>query len=485
MARPPVAMTSDSSLAVYQAYRCANQRGLTTGESITDTHRSEHTSIFLTTINGTPTNAGVETGERSIMNRGGGGQYARGGYNNRYSSRGRGRGGASRGAPRSSAPRGVFADGIWHCDCTPRLPAEHFKVKKESKNQGRWFYTCQNQEPQRCGFFLWDEDAKVREEGAVLNNSRSEPKSRQAPTAQDGWDAGRSRGGMFAGIDPTAKITDINSKMVDDESTEDESPPPVYSSQQQNNGGIKRKADTANIDDDHDSNDDELLPWPLTGQEEQDLIDAADSVAPPPPETPRKAIKTGVYATPATTVEKKRTLPWLQDSTNASDRSRTPSALSHHHTDHLDSPSKQFTKTLPPIPEQSYSPTPTLQASMRDTPSNFSSAQGRYKDAFANPADSVSPLVTEALAALAGTFMPEDVLTTLRGILSKHDLKSQGVVKGRDISRLALKAKEAKIAELQARVATLEAERELDRGVIRSLRWEGEHGVHEGAVGEE
>jgi hypothetical protein len=49
---------------------------------------------------------------------------------------------------------------------------------------------------------------------------------------------------------------------------------------------------------------------------------------------------------------------------------------------------------------------------------------------------------------------------------------------------LALKAKDAKIVELRARVASLEAERELDRGVIRSLRWEGENGVH-GAVGEE
>jgi len=416
------------------------------------------------------------------MNRGGRGQYARGGYNNRYSARGRGRGGGSRGAPRSSAPKGVFADGIWHCDCTPRLPAEHFKVKKESKNQGRWFYTCQNQEPQRCGFFLWDEDAKVREEGAVLNNSRSEPKSRQAPAAQDGWDAGRSRGGMFAGVDPMAKATDIDPAKRDDESMEDESPPPIYSSQQHSNNSVKRKADTTNLDADNDS-EDGLLPWPLTGQEEQDLIDAADSVA-PPPETPRKAIKTGVYATPATTVEKTRTLPWLQESNNASDSPATPSALLRHQTNHLDSPSKQATKTLPPIPEHTYPPTPTLQASTRNTQPDISSAQGRYKDAFSNPADSASSLVTEALAALSGTAVSEDVLTTLRAILSKHDLKSQGVVKGRDISRLALKAKEAKIAELQARVASLEAERELDRGVIRSLRWEGEHGVH-GAVSEE
>lgn len=33
---------------------------------------------------------------------------------------------------------GLFADGIWHCDCdcSPRLPAEHFQVRKESPNKG-------------------------------------------------------------------------------------------------------------------------------------------------------------------------------------------------------------------------------------------------------------------------------------------------------------------------------------------------------------
>lgn len=417
------------------------------------------------------------------MNRGGRGQYARGGYNNRYSSRGRGRGGGSRGGFRSTAPRGVFADGIWHCDCTPRLPAEHFKVKKEGKNQGRWFYTCQNREPQGCGFFLWDEDAKLREEGAVLNNSRSEPKSGQASAAQDGWDAGRGKGGMFAGLNPMAKGTDNDATMEDDESTEDESLPPAYSLQRHKSSRAKRKADAASLDGDHDSRDDELLPWPLTGQEEQDLINVADSVA-PPPETPRKAAKTGVYATPATTVEKKRTLPWLQDEMDDSSVLTTPSVLPCHQRDYLESPSKQSAINLPPIPEQPYPPTPTLQAMTRNTQAKSSSTQGRYTDALLNPADSTSSLTNEALTALSGTSVTDEVLTALRRILSKHDLKSQGVVKGRDISRLALKAKEAKIVELQARVASLEAERELDRGVIRSLRWEREHGVS-GAVDEE
>jgi hypothetical protein len=438
---------------------------------------------LLSAKNDIPLRDADEIEARLIMNRGGRGQYARGGYNNRYSPRGGGRGGRGGGAPRSTAPKGVFANGVWHCDCTPRLPAEHFKVKKESKNKGRWFYTCQNQEPQRCAFFLWDEDAKLREEGAVLNNNRSEPKIKHIPAAQDGWNAGRSRGGMFAGVNPMPKDTNSEPLKEDDESTEDESPTPAYSSQHHNSNAAKRKVSTANLDGDHDSEDDELLPWPLTGLEEQDLIEAADSVA-PPPETPRKAAKTGVYATPSTTIDRKRTLPWLQRSAGASATPMTPFSLGSHQTSYSDSPSKQATKTLPAISEQIFPPTPTLQANMPAAQAGSPSPHARHRDALSNPADEASSLTAEALAALSSTSIPPHILAELREILSKYDLKAQGVVKGRDISRLASKAKEAKIAELQARIASLEAEQEVSRDVIRGLRWESKHGAH-GAVGEE
>jgi len=414
------------------------------------------------------------------MNRGGRGQHSRGGYNSRYSSRGRGYGGGGRSAPRSTEPKGVFADGIWHCECKPRLPAEHFKVKKETKNKGRWFYTCQNQAEKRCDFFLWDEDAKLREEGAVLNNSRSEPQQRQVSNAQDGWNAGRTRTGIFANIDPTA-TTPISKVVADDDdaTTDEGSPPPVYSSQQ---AGNKRKAEAADLNDDDDY-DDELLPWPLTGQEEQDLVTAADKIA-PPPETPRKAAKTGVYATPATTVQKKRTLPWLQESVEPTVAPRRPSVFGDQQKEYMNSPSKPPTKALPAIPEHVYGPTPTLQAPALESQAKSPSPPNRHRNALANPADSSSSLTNEALASLAGTSIPPSVLGNLREILSKHDLKTQGIVKGRDISRLALKAKEAKIVELQARIASLKAEKEVDRSVIRGLRWEDETGSRGALEGE-
>lgn len=314
----------------------------------------------------------------------------------------------------------------------------------------------------------------------MLNNSRSEPKSRQIPTAQEGWDAGRSRGGMFAGIDPISMEGGSTRQREDDESTEEGSPPPAYSSQQQGKSASKRKANAAMLDDDQD---DDLLPWPLTGQEEEELVNAADSIM-PPPETPRKVAKTGIYATPATTVEKKRTLPWQQVSAANPNTPTTPSLVGRQQTDYLDTPSKSPTKAPFAIPDVAYGPTPTLQASMGTPQFKSPSPPSRHRDALSNPADSSSALTTEALAALAGTSIPPSVLSNLHGILSKHDLKTQGVVKGRDISRLGLKAKEAKIVELQARIASLEAEREVDRGVIRALRWEGENGTR-GVVDED
>lgn len=47
----------------------------------------------------------------------------------------------------------------------------------------------------------------------------------------------------------------------------------------------------------------------------------------------------------------------------------------------------------------------------------------------------------------------------LGAILTKHDLRTEGVKMGRDISRAVLKTKEARIVELEERIRILEEER--------------------------
>ncbi|TKA69216.1 hypothetical protein B0A55_07733 [Friedmanniomyces simplex] len=423
------------------------------------------------------------------MYQGGGGRYRGRGGSSSY--RG-GRGGQGN-APRAIL-KGLFADGIWQCDCAPRLPAEHFKVKKEGKNQGRWFYTCQNQEPKRCGFFLWDEDAKPREEAAVLGGSRTEPLGGKSGggEVQEGWDAGRAQraartDGMGAngrgtgGMGMFARVNANNGDRMreDDEETASPtpspvSPPPPYSSLRKApaaSNGVKRSAQQAGM---NEEDDEEFFPWPLTGQEEQELAKAADNAV-APPETPHKAQKTGVYATPATTA--KRKLPWLEQS-QAPQTPATTAATLKPVDDCFNTPSKPPGGVTPTLEQRSKAPATAAPITTPSPPT-------RYKDALQNPADSASSLTTEAIAALQPATIPPDIRDKLRSILSKHDLKFQGITKGRDISRLAIKAKDAKIAELgariaglenariaelQARVRSLDAEREVDRAVIGALR---------------
>jgi len=330
-------------------------------------------------------------------------------------------------------------------------------VKKEGKNQGRWFYTCQQNEPKRCDFFLWDEDAKPREAAAVLNNRRTEPVE-QREDVQHGWNAGQAQQpqqqagrGLFASMSTRSQARE------DDEETLSPTPSPPQPSAVKANNGLKRTAQDAGMDE-----DDETFPWPLTGQEEAELADVAEV---PAPETPHKALKTGVYATPATTGGKRR-LPWVEQAQPTTPATSTKGAHSY-----FDTPSKAPITDSPTI-----RPTPTPNPPLTLATAKSPSPPPRFKNALTNPADSASSLTTEALATLQNVSIPPDKLSNLRSVLSKHDLKTQGISKGRDISRLALKAKDAKVAELQARIASLEAEREAERGVIRQLRWAKAHG---------
>lgn len=352
-------------------------------------------------------------------------------------------------------PKGMFADNVWHCDCEPRLPAEHFRVKKAGKNNGRWFYTCQQQEPNRCGFFLWDEvricsgcllalssfvytyhnfqDAAPREAATVMSNKRSEPQQIGRGHSSEPQQRGK---GLFS--NPTVKLEQ------DEALTTTPSPSATPQS------GSKRSPESAGFD----------------LSDENDLFTSY--------ETPQahKVQKIGIYATPATSNKGNRKLPWLEQQMLSSESSIEPARES------LATPSKPPSKTLRGNPS-----TPIVYPELADSlkatgPPESPSPLSRYKDALASPADSASSLTSEVLANLSGVLVPAEKMATLRTILSRHDLKAYGVAKGRDISRLALKAKEAKIVELQHKIARLDAEREVDRGIIQKLRWEKQHYQH-------
>ncbi|KAL9119150.1 MAG: hypothetical protein Q9187_004299 [Circinaria calcarea] len=174
--------------------------------------------------------------------------------------------------------------------------------------------------------------------------------------------------------------------------------------------------------------------WPDSDDDEFSKV--AEKALMPPPEPPRKAIKTDVLSTPGKWCYDEMALPTPFDS---DDVFSTPSTGPRH-------------KNL--FPTGLMSP---------ETPTH-----PRYKSI---PTED-SELGTEILDNLRDLHIPltEESIAVVRGICGKFTLKTQGIAKGRDISRMAIKSKEAKILELQGKITVLEAERETNRAVIRHLR---------------
>ncbi|MCJ1246206.1 hypothetical protein MMC30_003411 [Trapelia coarctata] len=296
--------------------------------------------------------------------------------------------------------KGLFADGIWQCNCDPRLPAEHFQTKNGGINHGRWFYTCQKPQPKRCNFFLWDDEAKPREAAAVLNNSRSEAHTSTKQTAI-----------RIPSLEPVTPYTPSK-------------PPAGSQSSAQNTQSTQSSAE-------------EFYEWPSS--EDDELAKVVDRVSMPPPETPRKAVKTDAFSTPGKRRYDETALP-------------TPTK----------DPDDVFTTPMTGLKGRSLFPRTGLP-SPAVTPSS-----NRFKDITPDN----SELATEVLNSLRDLRVELDpeATTSLKEICSRHTLKIQGITRGRDISRMAIKTKDARIAELQNKISRLEAERETNKAVIRHLR---------------
>ncbi|CAD0114836.1 unnamed protein product [Aureobasidium uvarum] len=269
------------------------------------------------------------------------------------------------------------------------------------KLTGRWFYTCQNGNGRKCGFFLWqDPDARLREEAALLSNSRTEPKS----TADK----------------PLSPIHQSSQTM--------QSSPNSTSTLSHPSSTLKRPFSDAGLGDDADT-DHDSFPWSLSGQEEVELLDA--------PETPHKAIKFDGLATPGTSVHRK--LPWLDPS------AQVPSTVSSKVT-----PSKQSTR--PSLPTSLSSKLSVVQHGAL-TP-QVTPSPSRFRDPSADTSPLRSTLNEDVFAALndSSVKLPASLTSKLREVLTRHELP--------------------KIAELQATIESLEAERNVCHARITRLEWE-------------
>jgi hypothetical protein len=276
-------------------------------------------------------------------------------------------------------------------------------------------YTCQKPQPKRCSFFLWQDDAKVREESAVLTNSRSEPE--QTPHT------------------PRKPISNAQAPLTP-----------------QSKGHLRNEENTINLTDTPTGRSETLtlanqdsFKWPSSDGAELAQAVAQATMA-PPFETPRKTPRTNQITSPG-----KRNHSEMQ----GSGTSTWPTSKPSNDDDVFATPttSNRSNGLLSPTPTPAQVP---LQLENQSQPvANYTSN---------------SSLATEALKILAPIPLNSTVETQLVTLLNRHDLRTQGIAKGRDITRLAVQSKNMQIAELQARISGLEAERETSKTVIAHLK---------------
>lgn len=256
-------------------------------------------------------------------------------------------------------------------------------------------YKCQKQDDQ-CNFFLWDDDAKSREEHALLSTSRTEP--------------------LYAN-----RVTSPKSQNAPE-------PPPPYTP------GIileKYRKRPQDITEEGDE-------FALGNEEDEDFVRELDQ-AMIATETPRKAARTEAFRTP-----RRRKLPWVKDNESGhglqtpqtgrravEDLSRTRFA-----TPRYEEPENGTHHTLTPESSPFNTPTPS-----------------RFKDVGAK-----EDLVREVFSLLRdnNVSLSSQVETELRDVLLRHTRKAEGFRKGQELMRLSVKTKEARISELEYRIHLLE-----------------------------
>ncbi|KAI1105263.1 hypothetical protein F4804DRAFT_144520 [Jackrogersella minutella] len=396
--------------------------------------------------------------------------------------------------PGSKVPlNGLFRNGVWHCNCIPRLPAVQFQVKKDNANKGRTFYTCQKDRDKKnkCDFFLWAEDAYSREVGSVLTNTRSEgedtptrrPKRQRTlhesitPSKEKrsgktpvtgiaklgqllGWSKhgkhgkhGEStpssataqsstvRGSLSSTREPVSEVDEASSSW-NEESEDELAQIPDASSQRSPTqstlaAGSKRKRPEVEEEYSDFSSGEEGELVALVDESAKVQNKHRDAYA--TPSFDRSLVAEAGLPTPLTEKPVRRVL-FADPEVSSAKRARTDN---------------YNVSTL----------TPTSTSTPHQPSSSPSSTPSSSQDKAGAPS-----VTQEVMALLDGQKIDDKVLRGVRGALDRHAAKAKGLERGRDASRDAIRKAEARVAALQGRVADLENQKKLDSEARQKMR---------------
>jgi hypothetical protein len=374
-------------------------------------------------------------------------------------------------------------------DCTPRLPAVRFQVKKKGRNNGKWFYICQKPKGKQCGFFVWEDAAQMREKDALFNGGEAEgsdiriyirPAGAPEPPLPPFMRSSRvaeqkvyvtsatvpSSDRALRRVPMATRIGEQDGFSLPSISTGDEldfmscadEESQKRSSEKQQSGSRhvmpeatpSKKRDYGLFVD--DSDDDDFSGAELNSEEERELVSLAESASQSQVsqaqrrEGQQRQQQTGQFTTPSA----QRT----HDVINGLPTPNTSRTVGRNTlliaTEQRDQEGKR--RRIDPPVTPSGVRTGSSSARQRSEPSQSWAGADDY------------PITEEVMALLGGVpMLDDDVRNSVRRTLNTYALRMKGVENGRDVSRSVVQAKDARIAELQARVAQLENEKSVNR----------------------
>ncbi|ESA44082.1 uncharacterized protein NCU03265 [Neurospora crassa OR74A] len=393
----------------------------------------------------------------------------------------------------------------------PQL-AVRLQVKKEGPNQGRFFYTCREPRdlgavPGQCGFFLWEEAAQEREKKA---ESRPVQHSEYVPDFANRelmprlpWFPPYGEGLHFVdepyfgcyevedyGWAPDSTVDDdLDSVKVKKEDMDDSAS--GLSAIKPSKRKRPATAAAATMREEKEYGD-------LESDEERQLVRILES-NPPHPSQEQQRRRTNV---PAPALSQARTTsntttgtamphpatrtPNPQRTYDTSASMLTPTSRGNTTTSASEAGAtkrvKLFSDTRGPSPP----PSSTTTTTKLTTSTNLSQTQGRsYQTTptgggIGRPTTTTTTgpgscddyeITTSILSLLSSEKGVSDATRqAIRDKLNTYALRMRGVERGRDMTRAALKAKEAKEVELKARIEELERERKVAADKVRALR---------------
>ncbi|KAK2758988.1 hypothetical protein FQN54_003086 [Arachnomyces sp. PD_36] len=346
-------------------------------------------------------------------------------------------------------------------------------------------YTCQKPRSEQCGFFLWKDDAAMREKRAVLEGQGSESpspvkknmdintpltKTGGLPTprtSERAWPTAPAAAGRRTMSDPFATPTKKGGSLA------------MKQSHSQSSGGMFS-------DGEEDDDDEEDFGWDNDLDEEigkltqQEVPVSTPTPRLPPPETPRKVPRTDTLTSPG-----KRKFDDMQRDGEGEDSQGsfrildsgpsdpfTPRTSGHRQLDFssLYTPQTDSLKTISSVGQAT--PTPTRFSSQDLLTPGINTRASSQSLSSSSPH---CPLATQALTLLDAHKSPltQAARDDLLSLLARNDVKTQGILRGREVTRLKLQKTEESVKdltaenrELLAKVEDLEAQREMDKATI-------------------